>query len=276
MKQDRHPLLRPMFLVALATLIVNDAVLKLRFPGLITGKLSDFAGLFAFTAFWVAFAPRWRWPVAGATALAFMWWKSPLSQPIVDALHLHRTVDVTDVAALIVIPLACAYAGGEQATLRPATLLVALLSVAAFVNTSRPGDHMCCKADYFVPFAKQEALAGALRRLGFHYSERSENGNSMHTLDLKSRVCGSQPAALFAIAPADHGMILRLDLLLYYCPAEAGCRSDCGTPSEAEALAAFEREVIQPLGGRRLKSTPPAPFSPSPAGASPSAAPPPE
>ncbi|HEU4589588.1 MAG TPA: hypothetical protein VFS13_01665 [Steroidobacteraceae bacterium] len=33
------------FVLALATLIVNDAWLKPNYPGLVTGKLSDFAGI---------------------------------------------------------------------------------------------------------------------------------------------------------------------------------------------------------------------------------------
>ena len=38
-------------LVAVAVLVSNDHVLKQHFPGLITGKLSDFAGLFFFPLF---------------------------------------------------------------------------------------------------------------------------------------------------------------------------------------------------------------------------------
>jgi hypothetical protein len=38
-------LLRPIPLAALGVLILNDHVLKAAFPGLVTGKLSDFAGL---------------------------------------------------------------------------------------------------------------------------------------------------------------------------------------------------------------------------------------
>ena len=38
-------LVRPLAVVAMMTLIVNDHVLKPRWPGLLTGKLSDLAGL---------------------------------------------------------------------------------------------------------------------------------------------------------------------------------------------------------------------------------------
>jgi len=41
-------LLHPIALVALAVLIVNDHLLKARYPGWVTGKLSDAAGLIVF------------------------------------------------------------------------------------------------------------------------------------------------------------------------------------------------------------------------------------
>jgi len=44
-------LFHPAFLLALLVLLVNDKVLKQRSPSLITGKLSDFAGLFTFPIF---------------------------------------------------------------------------------------------------------------------------------------------------------------------------------------------------------------------------------
>ncbi len=42
------PLLHPVSLASMALLGLNDHVLKGLFPGLITGKLSDFAGLVFF------------------------------------------------------------------------------------------------------------------------------------------------------------------------------------------------------------------------------------
>ncbi len=41
-------LARPIVLVALATLVLNDHVLKATMPGMLTGKLSDFAGMIFF------------------------------------------------------------------------------------------------------------------------------------------------------------------------------------------------------------------------------------
>ena len=46
-----HGLLNPLVLVAIAVLALNDHWAKARWPGLITGKLSDFAGLMFFPLF---------------------------------------------------------------------------------------------------------------------------------------------------------------------------------------------------------------------------------
>ena len=46
--------------LALSLLIVNDFVLKPLLNNPLSGKLSDFAGLFVFPLFWVALFPRLR------------------------------------------------------------------------------------------------------------------------------------------------------------------------------------------------------------------------
>ncbi len=72
-------LLHPLFLAAIATLLLNDHLLKAHFPGVVTGKLSDLAGLTFFPVFlhtllrvaWKA-AGRWSlWACVGATVLGF-------------------------------------------------------------------------------------------------------------------------------------------------------------------------------------------------------------
>jgi hypothetical protein len=50
-------LLHPVALLAIAVLVVNDHVLKAAWPGVITGKLSDFAGLVFFP---LLVAAPWR------------------------------------------------------------------------------------------------------------------------------------------------------------------------------------------------------------------------
>ncbi len=60
-------LLHPAALTALALVILNDRVFKARYPGVITGKLSDFAGLVYFPLFVVACLEGLRWLVRRRT-----------------------------------------------------------------------------------------------------------------------------------------------------------------------------------------------------------------
>jgi hypothetical protein len=78
-------LLSPWLLFGLAVLLINDLFLKRTLSNALTGKLSDFAGLFVFPLFWSALLPRWRGTIHTATGIAFIVWKSPAAQPFIDA-----------------------------------------------------------------------------------------------------------------------------------------------------------------------------------------------
>jgi hypothetical protein len=74
-----EPLLHPVALAAVALLVVNDHVLKARWPGFVTGKLSDVAGMIFFPLFLFVivravrrdFGTRALVACAAATAVAF-------------------------------------------------------------------------------------------------------------------------------------------------------------------------------------------------------------
>jgi hypothetical protein len=98
------------FVLVLTVLIVNDAWMKAAWPGLVTGKLSDVAGI-AVVAL-LALGARSHRPAFTYALIAagFAWWKSPWSQPFIDAVNsrvpeaMGRTVDYGDLFALLVIP----------------------------------------------------------------------------------------------------------------------------------------------------------------------------
>ncbi len=104
-------LLHPAFLIALALLIANDWLLKPLFHNAITGKLSDFAGVFAFAYFWSVVAGRRHAAIHVLVGIVFAIWKSPLSQPAIDAwnalgiMNIARVVDAGDLLALAILPL---------------------------------------------------------------------------------------------------------------------------------------------------------------------------
>lgn len=99
------------FVACLFALLANDAWLKAAYPGLLTGKLSDVAGIALVTLLLLAVRPRRPGWVYAGVAVAFGWWKSPLSQPFLDAANawlpvtIGRTVDGTDLLALCAMPL---------------------------------------------------------------------------------------------------------------------------------------------------------------------------
>jgi hypothetical protein len=122
------------FLFALAVLVINDHVLKGAYPGFVTGKLSDFAGVFALAVFLAFVLPR-KYACVAAGVL-FVWWKSPLSQPFIDALpwEAARVVDWTDLFALTMLPLA--YRCSPAQSPRPQRAVLAVLSALAFAATT--------------------------------------------------------------------------------------------------------------------------------------------
>jgi hypothetical protein len=98
------------FLVSLVALLLNDSWLKGSYPGLVTGKLSDFAGVALVGLLLLAFDSTHPIRTMTAIAVTFAWWKSPLSQWAIDAFNAHsplvigRIVDYTDLVAVAVLP----------------------------------------------------------------------------------------------------------------------------------------------------------------------------
>ena len=145
----------PGYVVALFLLLLNDHVLKPAFPGFVTGKLSDFAGVFAFAAFFASAIPRRAATICAATGALFVWWKSPLSQTVVDALGLSRVVDWTDLAALIVLPFAYRLAVRKPIVWHPALVCVSLFAFAATsvprASFDIPNDHPLARIETKMP-----------------------------------------------------------------------------------------------------------------------------
>jgi hypothetical protein len=111
-------LLSPLFLGSLLVLGLNDWLLKATFHNFLTGKLSDFAGVFALAIFAFAWLPvqkqHYKQGILWAIAIFFSWWKSPFSADFIAwwssyIFPIHRVVDATDLFALFVLPFAAYY-----------------------------------------------------------------------------------------------------------------------------------------------------------------------
>ncbi|TXI51585.1 MAG: hypothetical protein E6Q50_00405 [Lysobacter sp.] len=170
--------LHPAFLCALALLIANDAWFKALFHNALTGKLSDFAGVFAFAYFWATLlggrGARVEAAVHIAVGIAFAWWKSAWSQPAIDAWNalgvwpVTRVVDLSDLMALAVLPLSWRLARAPRVRDRDAMRgeamagptaaakwAVAAVAVGAFTATSKAPSFLAIEADYLTAYSAE-------------------------------------------------------------------------------------------------------------------------
>lgn len=135
----------PLFIISVFILILNDWYLKPVFHNTVTGKLSDFAGLFALPYLLSALMPKHTLKFHVWTGLLFIVWKSELVEPLITltnsfGLPISRTIDFTDNIALISLPLSYfTLKSSFSLNLKP-TLHKALVAVSclAFAATSMP------------------------------------------------------------------------------------------------------------------------------------------
>jgi hypothetical protein len=152
-------LAHPATLAAIAALLLNDHVLKRLTPGILTGKLSDFAGLLFFPMLiavllgWLVHWPRRRAATVGAasfagSALLFALLKSvpqanaaarDLASSMLG-LQIQLALDPSDLWALLVLPPALALWLRAESNPRPAPvrtgLLVTSLAALAVLATA--------------------------------------------------------------------------------------------------------------------------------------------
>jgi len=133
------------FITTLILLLLNDFFLKPLFHNFLTGKLSDFAGLFVFGLFWITLLPKRKQAVLWIIAIAFIFWKSPLANSFIVFWNTHsfftitRVVDFSDLFALVMLPLVLYYntnwKNDRQLSINPA--LPIIVSCFAFAATSQ-------------------------------------------------------------------------------------------------------------------------------------------
>lgn len=131
------------FLISLFLLLLNDFYLKAAFHNAFTGKLSDFCGLFIFPIFWSVFFPTRKSTVYMLTALFFIYWKSSYSDSFIYLFSeyvftVQRTVDLTDLFALTVLPLSWYAQSLPQKRTCFNPQIAALIVFFSFCATSRP------------------------------------------------------------------------------------------------------------------------------------------
>ena len=98
----------PLFIISLILLIANDWYFKAAFHNEVTGKLSDFSGLFAFPFLFSILFHNQKKGIHLLTVIVLVLWNSQFSQCFIDSLNslglpVIRTIDFTDNIALLSI-----------------------------------------------------------------------------------------------------------------------------------------------------------------------------
>lgn len=240
----------PGFLAALSLLLLNDFFLKSYLHNALTGKLSDFAGLFLFPLFWAALLPRFRSWIYLGTAVIFILWKSPASAVLIESWNglglfsIGRTVDYSDLWAIAVLPFSYIYglrdSGVRWARAFPA--LIGIISLFAFVATSFSHKTPYHNAYYFATskhdvlermsqLSKEEdkTLQEQAKR---YYAEAEE-----FSVHIKSCI-----DATFRMSEKDNQTVITLTEIDYRCPT---------LPSKDKLRQTFEQEFVE-----KLRTTP--------------------
>lgn len=169
MRRNLEHLSSTYFAFSLAVLTLNDFYLKSAFHNFVTGKLSDFVGLFVFAVFWIALFPSKKFPIFFLTAILFTWWKSPFSQPFIDQwssylFPIQRTVDLSDLYALSVLPVAGWYLSQRPGLSFINPYLAGIFALFAFCSTSRPQYKQQFEQPQYIllkePQAPSDSIAG--------------------------------------------------------------------------------------------------------------------
>jgi len=175
------------FLFGLIILLLNDCILKEVYGNWITGKLSDFAGLFVFPLFWTTLFPKHKNKIFIFTAIAFVYWKSPYSQVLINTWNtiglwnIYRTIDYSDVIAFTILPFAYHIETLKEKiiTIRITPYVPLAVCVYAFVATTRPTSNTGFDdntAVYHIKHYSRESFMTELKNIGLDVKSSKYNG----------------------------------------------------------------------------------------------------
>lgn len=163
MSTNLKPLTSTPFLICLFLLLLNDFYLKSAFHNSLTGKLSDLCGLFIFPIFWSVLFHKRKQTVYILTALFFIYWKSSYSDPFIQLFSLYvfpidRTVDPTDLFALIVLPVSWHLQSLPQKRSYFNPQFAGLVAFFSFCATSMPRPSLYFEQPQYVLFSSPNHL----------------------------------------------------------------------------------------------------------------------
>jgi hypothetical protein len=170
MLNSKQKLAHPVFIASVLLLIINDWFLRAIFHNVYTGKISDFAGLFAFPFFLSALLPQWKKLLHILTAVFFICWKAELSQPLINLLNsvnlpVSRTIDFSDNIALISIIISYQiFTRKSDHNAKPFLIrAITVIASLAFMATSMPKGEkrkfVDINKEYRFNFSKRELVS---------------------------------------------------------------------------------------------------------------------
>jgi len=186
MTRDYKILTTIWFISGLTILLFNDFLFKGLYGNLLTGKISDFAGLFIFPLFWTALIPKHKIKIFWITGLLFIFWKSPYSQFFLEiwnsfgVIKLNRVVDYSDLMALTVLPVAfyIETIKDKLYKLKLTPLVPIIVSAFAFIATVK-SSQTCCfnnSAIYHIKHLSRDSLIKDLKHSGLDVTFTEYNG----------------------------------------------------------------------------------------------------
>jgi hypothetical protein len=272
MNQRLQKLGNPYFLFSLLLLIFNDFVFKYCFHNTITGKLSDFAGLFAFPFLISTLFPNQIKGIHFCTFLVFIFWKSELSQPFINLINykivlINRVIDYSDYIAMISIWLSFKTFNSKKFLyLKPIFLnCLLVISCFAFLATSMPRHLYNANKKYDFNFSKEELVKRInklqIENLSYYinlnekivfdsikniYLNRNTNDTILFIIDFKKvkdndTIHIRSPFANVQISGNDSTSSLKLINLLAYGQKRRKAKS------ELFSIESFERNTIEKI-----------------------------
>ncbi len=108
--RNKYYILNYVFIICVLILLFNDHYFKFIYSNWVTGKFSDIVGIIILPLLISYIFPRLQDLAILVSAITFIFWKSPLSQNLIDlyndlsVLQTSRVVDYTDLFVLIFLP----------------------------------------------------------------------------------------------------------------------------------------------------------------------------
>ena len=266
---------RPLFILALGLLLLNDFYLKYEFSNFLTGKLSDIAGLFLFPYFLSSILIKWTKSIYIGTAVLFIFWKSPYSQEIIDLartleIGFNRVIDYTDLFALIILPFSFSYFQKQLSTERKIskylTVPLGIISLFAIGATTLPREkvdlNLTMNEEFEIKMSKADIINSI--QAGHGYSDTLEKNLTDSIFYLYFEIVDENRVdvtALSTIISIDSNRTkLRLDKILFgYITGALFSGVDKGDVEHFKSISAekfkthFKTYFIKPIENGKTK-----------------------